>query len=365
MADPRPPLDVVCMALQNGDVFDRRVDHHLATIPAQIRRFGILASVPTSEFPTLLALGELDSYFMALERGADWITKVRARGLHVNTNIDDVHAKLRARLDDVVKYYDDISRGVTFVGEKDAWLSPDVIFVLGCSDPSELYTRVFAAELVRRRASDPAVVLSGVGWNRKLSEAQQMKQVWPGSLNAKSVVVEELSMDTIGNAVFGRLMLAEEGLIDLRSDPLKVCVVTSQYHAMRAYRTFTAVFGKQDQVAVQAAIGVPPANGLPRDVVIGQLRREHTSFRRTFSLEHYYMDRAERVEEGDIETVLYQMLLTHDLYKGRSDLLRRFNSVFEQFPPSSKTSPRVLGEAKDGQTPLAVDLKMEARSVSE
>ena len=209
-----------------------------------------------------------------------------------------------------------------FLGEAEAFRAPDLIVILGAS-PAALEGRLQVALGLAERFPSVPIIASG-GGRTLASEAEGMTRflvdhgVPPGQLFR-----EDLSLDTVGNAVFSKLLIQEHGLAHA-----KVLVVTSAFHGLRSLFLFRKVFGPASAVAVALARNPEGAAELERRLD-DELTQLSATARNMFQLspEAGTEFGAGSRFDGDERAILDQMLLDHDLYKYRWELARRFNGT--------------------------------------
>lgn len=171
------------------------------------------------------------------------------RSMLVST--DSLHKQLSALIAAVKAAQYEIVRRVHIeandiaVGDELAAEVPVVLVVLGCKIDSTQKERVGLAyeEHQKLRSSNRVVkciVFSGGGTSGVQSEAAAMREMWM-SLSANDdqtlLFCEEDSLDTVGNAVFTKLLIREH--IDRTAH---IRVITSKYHAPRSLAIFRRVF---------------------------------------------------------------------------------------------------------------------------
>jgi len=121
----------------------------------------------------------------------------------------------------------------------------------------------------------------------------------------ESDVVElDQGLDTVGEAIFSRLLLTPASL----ASPL--LVVTSAYHVQRAQAIFRFVYGAAPHLGFEAVQNDPEQE-------MGTATKEAASLQR-------FCDLFSGIEEGDIEAILDRFWQDHALYRdARFDALRR------------------------------------------
>jgi uncharacterized SAM-binding protein YcdF (DUF218 family) len=155
-----------------------------------------------------------------------------------------------------------------------------------------------AVELVLQKNAPKILV---TGWNYRedseicISDAMSWYILNRYPLEPSDVLIERMSRDTVGDAVFSRLNLDELLLQG------SICVVTSDYHHFRANEIFKFVYGNSVNVDV---IGIPTENkGNISDKETESLK----SFRNTFS----------EILRGDIINIYNTLSQKHPYYNGQ------------------------------------------------
>ncbi|MSP50252.1 MAG: YdcF family protein [Alphaproteobacteria bacterium] len=114
-------------------------------------------------------------------------------------------------------------------------------------------------------------------------------------LKSDRIITELNSRDTVGDAVFTRVNVAEPMGFS------KVCVVTSNYHVDRTTKVFDFVYGSKFSVGVKGA-----EVEFCDDVLAKELNSE-SAFNRTFS----------NVKVGDIDQIMEALKKNHPFYNGK------------------------------------------------
>jgi hypothetical protein len=108
-----------------------------------------------------------------------------------------------------------------------------------------------------------------------------------------------------------------------------IIVLTSGFHANRTLNVFQKVFDNDTKIAV-AGVGSDSSSELVRRRVIGELKSDAVSSEQIFRSRDIFETsslQSEDIPEGDEIALFYQLLMHHDLYKRRFDLLRKYKSV--------------------------------------
>ena len=307
-------------ALSPRAVQERLEGHFCQDLKHHVQRISALPAISREEYRCLGNNGLLDDYFFALIEALAFV-KDLPDGL-VEISIKELRTSLEDAKKRVLDHYSGLEKE-HFIGDPEAFKSPELLVVLGCKE-EEIETRGQAARQKYLNSDPkPLIVISGGGFGLEKTEAELMK-VHLGDVPEDSVILEKHSMDTIGNAIFTRLMLAKKlGKITHE----RVCIVTSADHAVRALSVFKSVFPMESQVCVLLA----PSNPSGISKLEESLMKEHTTSNSVFSIPHYLTGTAQRIKQGDVVTIFWRMLQTHDLYKGRFDLLRDFRDEIHMF----------------------------------
>ncbi len=286
------------------------------------------ASLDEEELRDLIDDGQLDEHFRALGDGAAWLTELAA--VHPEpTEFLAAASRLVEQQHEILRWYQRFFSVTELVGEPAACEAPDFIVVLACRTVALMKDRVQAAIPLIAEHPDACVVLSGGGFDPLETEARLMQR----TLEAEQVVcprllLEEDSIDTVGNAIFTRLRLRQEGLL---TEPARLVIVTSDFHAVRSLNIFRKSFGAGCEIAV---VPVATARDLDEelDLAAHELMTDSRSSAEIFCLRDFFAERLAPIAPGDDRALFLQLLLHHDLYKHRYDLVRKYGSVLLDEP---------------------------------
>ena len=169
--------------------------------------------------------------------------------------------------------------------------------------------------------------MSGAGYDTKMTEASWLgKLLIESGIKADRILYEQDSMDTIGNAVLSKLSLKKLGRL---SQINHLIVLTSGFHTNRTLNIFQKVFDKTVKIAVVGVSSDSKSDSV-RKRVISELKSDAMSSEQIFRSRNFFETssiQSKDIPEGDEVTLFYQMLMHHDLYKRRFDLLRKYKSV--------------------------------------
>jgi len=176
------------------------------------------------------------------------------------------------------------------------WMK-DVVVVLGCRPErgrptDELVRRVKHALRFCSTLDEPFILFSGGRTSGKYSEALLMQRIAEGETTFElPSLLENRSLDTIGNAFFSSLILRQ-----LRYGSLTI--VTSPYHVPRSRMLFSHMIGGD---VATSTFGPVPSELPPSE-------------RHGFELAEYMLD---GVPEGDLDALRRKLFSDHPLYAQR------------------------------------------------
>ncbi len=143
--------------------------------------------------------------------------------------------------------------------------------VNGSKISPELQGRIDTALNLIRKGDYQHIVFSGGFTSGKIrSEAEFMLQYArsTGGVGETTVMLEERSLDTLGNAIFTHSILKESGIV-----PSRVSVVTSCYHSHRSEYIFRSVFPESTRVDSPACFQVNSTNAELENEKLEEARR--------------------------------------------------------------------------------------------
>lgn len=308
----------------------RNASRESASLDPWLSESKVLANLPRNEFGSLQAVGLLDDYYLALEEADRLIAKLEKRGF---ASAPPIHEQLQNRMTEVLEEYKSLMKPFPSqaFGPEAARNRPDIVFVLGCRSEEERRERTQQGVAAALRQEGSTLVLSGGGWEMSRSEAEAMAALVPPEF-PREVITETDSIDTVGNAVLGRLTLMAHRVHPPDGPSRNICVVTSAYHAARAHKVFSWVFDPYDRVAVEPVPYDAPGSD-PIKRATEQLRGEHRTTLRSLSFLSPMTGQRHLIRQGDLRTVFLQMMMDHDYYSSRADLLRKYSALLEFTQP--------------------------------
>ena len=266
----------------------------------------------------------LDEHYTNLLDAEQLLKKLSA--FYSSEDSEKAQQKLAKLQEEVIDFYLSSFQNFAHVGSEEAYLKPDLLIGLGCKQPNLELRGEGLAKLAKKH---PAVdlLLSGAGYALDNAEARWLGAfLMESGVPAERMLYEEDAMDTIGNAVLSKLYLKKLGRL---SEIKHIVVLTSGFHANRTLNVFQKVFDNDTKIAV-AGVGSDSSSELVRHRVIGELKSDAVSSEQIFRSRDIFETsslQSEDIPEGDEIALFYQLLMHHDLYKRRFDLLRKYKSV--------------------------------------
>jgi DUF218 domain len=272
------------------------------------------------ELRTLLERGLLDEHYQGILRTLRWVDSLI--DIHPQPEqFTDARETLNLRRRAILEFFRAHFESHPVLGDAPAHSAPDLLFILACRDPEDTATRVDGALPHIRQHRDRPVVLCGGGFGSHTTEAALMRDRLLGQgIDESRLILEEDSIDTIGNALFAKLLLRQRGL--LPGDG-RLLVTTSAFHAVRSLNIFRKVFGPQFAVAV-ATVRTTPDEDERLDLADHELASDSQSSREIFSFEDFFSGGHREIDPGDDAAMLVQLILHHSFYRHRYDLMRKF-----------------------------------------
>lgn len=273
----------------------------------------------------LLKNGRLDEYYGDILEAIDWLNKIE--NLHPNSKpYTDIKQKLNLQREHILIFYQKYFNTHSVIGSKIAYNKPDLIFALACRGKEMVSMRLEGALPFAQRHEDARLILCGGGFDPVYTEAQIMQQLLvKKNFPRDRVVFEEDSIDAIGNALFSKLKLKQQNLLPQKA---RLLVVTSAFHAVRSFNILRKVYGPNYDIAV-APVKTVFDNDRQIKLVAHELASDNLSSRQIFSLRDFadIEGGMGQMTPGDHKSIFFQLILYHDFYRHRYDLVRKYVDV--------------------------------------
>jgi len=188
----------------------------------------------------------LDEQFRDIFNEIRWAKEIKKLGSPIPEELLNILEKLKERIVNYYIKYLKMNRQLKEIKD------PDLIIGLGCSNGlGFLDKRVEALGELLEKYPKAKILLSGGGMGVLKTEALEMLEKLKKNykFDEKLVILEEDSLDTLGNIVFSKLLLKKMNLL---SDIKKIIVVTSPFHVVRVNSLFSRVFSEEISFEVRS-----------------------------------------------------------------------------------------------------------------
>ena len=277
----------------------------------------------------LLLSGKLDDCYIDIQSVLDWLKQLgRLLPSEQGKLLKKARRNLESNCQRIISEYADYFQKYDHIGDEFEG-APEYVVILGANDPAVMHARIQKGVEIARKYPDAKYILSGGGAWIDETEAQKMENVFVSQFDqSPQVYKEEDSLDTIGNAMFSKLLIVQNGW-GLRDR--HIVIVTSDYHAIRVLSIFRRVFAPKTSIMVEV-IRTPSFEKqqiLP-ELTVKEMSTAHHSnfsiFRAEESLTRIEQGKHSSQEENtwDESEIFYHILMKHNMYKNRFDLLRKY-----------------------------------------
>jgi len=285
------------------------------------------ANFSKKELKKKLEQGLLDELFESLSADSDWAYEMCS---FFNDQIDRFQAlaeHLEAEKEKILNVYIESFSKKSSVGANAALKRPDIIIVMGSGDYEDVQQQVKLTAELSKKCPNALILASGGGFYNGHTEAETVSQLLEQEAIA-DVLKEEDSLDLVGKAVFGKYTLKGASKLPEKAN---IVIVTRAKNAIRSKHIFEKTFGPSYAIAI--LYGQSAIDG---DELIASAERELLSD----SLSSYSIFRmveplsvgAEEldVDDGDDTTIFCNLMMQHDYYKMRPDLVRKYSQFLKK-----------------------------------
>lgn len=268
----------------------------------------------------------LDEQFREIFNEIRWAREIKKLGSPIPRELLNMLEILKER---IINYYIEYLKTNREIKEiKD----PDLIIGLGCSNGlGFLDKRVEVLGDLVEKFPKAKILLSGGGMGVLKSEAREMLEKLKKNykVDEELVILEEDSLDTLGNIVFSKLLLKKMNILNGID---KIIVVTSPFHVIRVHSLFSRVFPKKILFEIREHdyyLNKVNSNITTRKIIENEIKSLYRSDR-IFNIVNLREEKKNSFEV-DETSIFYQMLLYQDLYKNRQDILRKYYGCLETY----------------------------------
>ncbi|PWU11887.1 MAG: hypothetical protein C5B47_00210 [Verrucomicrobia bacterium] len=289
-------------------------------LPAYERQLMDLAKVRfrADDYANELATGRLFQIYAQLQEQLAWAKSLQ--GLLDKPDLSTAAIDHLQDLSQQIRAFYKSYISTEILGDKEAYEKPDLIIILGAGGAQTLEERTQSALPLIKRFPEAKVLVSGGGRGIRLESEEMRRMLVEKGVDGARVIEESDSLDTLGNAVFSKLVMSQQKIA-----ARTILLVTSDFHAPRALLIFKSILGGNARIA--AVLAPHPASDSEQRID-KELKNGAESLREMLSYQKIPgAITARRIE--DPSSALYQMVIHHDLYKNRWDLIRKYETGAE------------------------------------
>ncbi|MEI6857330.1 YdcF family protein [Psychrilyobacter sp.] len=268
----------------------------------------------------------LDEQFREIFNEIRWTREIKKLGSPIPIELLNMLEILKERIIDYYIEYLKTNREVKEIKD------PDLIIGLGCSNGlGFLDKRIEVLGDLVENFPKAKILLSGGGMGVLKTEAREMLEKLKKNykVDEELVILEEDSLDTLGNIVFSKLLLKKMNMLNGID---KIIVVTSPFHVIRVHSLFSRVFPKKISFEIREHdyyLNKVDSNITTRKIIENEIKSLYRSDG-IFNIVNLKEEKKNSFEV-DETSIFYQMLLYQDLYKNRRDILRKYYVCLETY----------------------------------
>ena len=215
----------------------------------------------------------------------------------------------------ILNFYIHYFKSNSIIGDKSVSQHPDLIVVLGCNRPSLDKRISYAIQIANQHPSAP-ILLSGGGFNIDMTEADYMHAQLKKAGIKNEFILETLSMDTIANALFSKIMLRQDSKL---STIKNIEIITSKFHLPRALYYFKTIFNSLESKSGFNFCAQGPTTATADQVEFLSNHELSTEFDAMQTLSVFNNPKKHPID--DMQSLI-ELLKNHNLYQTRYDILR-------------------------------------------
>ena len=215
----------------------------------------------------------------------------------------------------ILNFYIHYFKSNSIIGDKAISQHPDLIVVLGCNRPSLDKRISYAIQIANQHPSVP-ILLSGGGFNINMTESDYMHSQLKKSGIKNEFILETLSMDTIANALFSKIILRQ---CNKFSTIKNIEIITSKFHLPRALYYFKTIFNSLESKSSFNFCAQGPATSTDAQV---EFLSDHELSSELDAMQALSVFNNPKNHSIDDMQSLIELLKNHNLYQARYDILR-------------------------------------------
>ncbi|VVM26240.1 hypothetical protein BSPWISOXPB_1607 [uncultured Gammaproteobacteria bacterium] len=215
----------------------------------------------------------------------------------------------------ILNFYIHYFKSNSIIGDKSVSQHPDLIVVLGCDRPSLDKRISYAVQIANQHPSAP-ILLSGGGFNIDMTEGDYMHAQLKKAGIKNEFILETLSMDTIANALFSKIMLRQDSKL---STIKNIEIITSKFHLPRALYYFKTIFNSLESTSGFNFCAQGPTTATDAQI---EFLSNHELSTESDAMQTLSVFNNPKKHPIDDMQSLIELLKNHNLYQTRYDILR-------------------------------------------
>ncbi len=228
--------------------------------------------------------------------------------------LNHANENLATQKQNIISFYIEYFKSHSIINTQIADCDVDLIVVLGCNHPCVEHRISFAAEHIKKHPN-ARVLVTGGGFNLAATEGRYMQKQLEKHHITNNILVEELSMDTIANALFSKIMLRKEGLLNTIKH---IKIITSKFHVLRAMHYFDTIFNSHVDNPVFHFCGQGVSTSTKENI---ESLSEHELSSEFQSMQTLSVFNDSTMLINDNQSLI-ELIKNHTLYQSRFDILR-------------------------------------------
>ena len=275
-----------------------------------------------------LKSGKLEETYLDIQNGLNWIETLEGfMGKEYSDLISATGDYLRAARQKIILKYLDYFSENAHVGDDPNSFKADFVILLGSNNPEILKSRVERFAEVIPAHPRATVIVSGAGRWEHETEAESVRSGLMQMFPDRVIHKEEDSLDTVGNAVFTKLLIRSLGLTPENKNLL---IVTSDFHAIRTLHIFKKVYDPGTTISVTGSKTQVGQEQLIK-LSLNELNSGNTSSASIFRFAPFnvFQELDTKIPAGSDRDIFYQLIIRHDMYRNRFDLLRKYKQLLK------------------------------------
>ncbi|CAC9495219.1 hypothetical protein BPUTSESOX_1677 [uncultured Gammaproteobacteria bacterium] len=260
-----------------------------------------------------IALVTVNNDIVQVKQFSNFFAQSNYKTMQMLVKKTQIHLNQQKKI--ILNFYIHYFKSNAIIGEKSISQHPDLIVVLGCNRPSLDKRISYAIQIANQHPSTP-ILLSGGGFNINMTEGDYIHSQLKKSGIKNEIILETLSMDTIANALFSKIILRQYSKLGAIKN---IEIITSKFHLPRALYYFKTIFNSLESKSSFNFCAQGPATATDAQV---EFLSEHELSTELNAMQALSVFNNPKKHSIDDMQSLIELLKNHNLYQDRYDILR-------------------------------------------